>query len=99
VIGGLGRSGGMVVDAGLSAGARYIYWTDVETGRIGRCKIDGTGLTWLVTGLASPTGIAVDIRGGKLYWSDGAGIHRANLDGTGQELIYPNAEAVALALG
>jgi len=99
VIGGLGRSGGMVVDAGLSAGARYIYWTDVETGRIGRCKIDGTGLTWLITGLASPTGIAVDIRGGKLYWSDGAGIHRTNLDGSGQELIYPNAEAVALALG
>jgi PKD repeat protein len=99
VIGNLSRSGGMAIDAGLSAGARYIYWTNPEGGRIERCKIDGTEHTSLITGLDSPQGIAVDIRGGKLYWSDTAGIHRANLDGTGQELIYPGANADALALG
>ena len=99
VRGGLGRSGGMAVDSGLSAGARYVYWTDIEGGRIGRCKIDGTYWTWLIIGLASPKGIAVDILGGRLYWSDDAGIHRANLDGTGQELIYPGASADALAIG
>jgi PKD repeat protein len=99
VIGNLSRSGGMAIDAGLAAGARYIYWTNPEGGRIERRKTDGSELTWLITGLNSPQGIAVDIRGGKLYWSDAAGIHRANLDGTVQELIYPNIKAHALALG
>lgn len=50
-------------------------------------------------GLDSPQGIAVDITSGYLYWSDATGIHGAKLDGTGQESIYPNARAVALAVG
>jgi PKD repeat protein len=97
---GLSQSvGGLAIDAGLSAGARYIYWTKPAAGTIERCKIDGTDRTTLIAGLSSPQGIAVDITSGYLYWSDASGIHRSKLDGTGKELIYPNARAVALAIG
>jgi PKD repeat protein len=98
VIGGLSRSTGMAVDAGLAAGARYIYWTDPEGGRIERCKIDGTGRISLVVGIDSPKGIAVDIYRGWLYWSDQAGIHRMTLDGTLQRLIYPGVKADCLTI-
>jgi PKD repeat protein len=99
IITGLNRSGGMAIDSGLSAGARYVYWTDVEKGQIDRCKIDGSSHVTLVSGLVSPGPIAVDVQGGKIYWGDADGIHRADLDGTGQELIYPGANAVSIAVG
>lgn len=95
----LSRAGGMAIDSGFSQGARYIYWTDTDGGKINRCKTDGTGFGTLASGLDKPKGIAVDIQRGKLYWSDSAGIHRANLDGTSPELIYPGAAADCLTLG
>ena len=90
--------GGLAIDAGLSAGARYIYWTDSAAGEIERCKIDGSARTALISGLNSPGPIAVDIQSGKLYWADAGGIHRADLDGTDQEMIYPSARAAALVI-
>jgi len=90
--------GGFAIDAGLSGGARYLYWTDVEHGRIDRCKIDGSGHVVLISGLDTPGPIAIDIRGGKLYWGDADGIHRADLDGTDQETLYPGADATALVI-
>ena len=62
-----------------------IYWTDEETGKIQRANLDGTNIQDIVTtGLASPSGIALDVAGGKMYWGDGVAgkIQRANLDGT-----------------
>jgi len=70
-----GEAGGIAVDAGLSAGARYIYWTLPNSGRIDRCKVDGTELTRVVSGLTSPRAIVVDVGRGKLYWGDSAGVH------------------------
>ena len=46
---------------------------------------DGSGVEDLVTsGLGSPRGIALDVAGGKMYWTDWGTekIQRANLDGT-----------------
>ncbi|MCX6093365.1 MAG: PKD domain-containing protein [Candidatus Bipolaricaulota bacterium] len=91
--------GGMAVDAGLSAGARYIYWTVPGAGRIDRCKVDGSGVTQLMTGLTSPGAIVVDVGRGLLYWAESDGVHRANLDGTNARLIYPGVVADALAIG
>ncbi len=95
----IGEVGGMAVDAGLSAGARYIYWTVPGAGRIDRCKVDGSEVTQLITGLTSPKAIVVDVGRGKLYWAEPDGVHRANLDGTGAELIFPGVTADALAIG
>ena len=37
-----------------------------------------------MTGLDSPMGIALDVGGGQMYWTDGRDkIQRANLDGSG----------------
>ena len=39
-----------------------------------------------------------DVAEGKIYWSGSQGIHRANLDGTEQELIFSDVRADAIAL-
>ena len=67
-----------------------MYWTDYGTDKIQRANLNGTDVEDLVTTeLPVPLGIALDVAGGKMYWTgtdDGAGkICRANLDGTGVE--------------
>ncbi len=99
LVSGLEEVGGMAVDSGLSAGARYLYWTLPGAGRIDRGKVDGSGVTPLISGLTSPRAIAVDVGRGLLYWADADGIHRANLDGTNAKLIYPGVVGDALAVG
>ncbi len=99
LVSGLGEVGGIAVDSGLSAGARYIYWTLPGAGRIDRCKVDGSGATQLISGLTGPRAIAVDVGRGLLYWAEANGIHRANLDGTNAMLIYPGVIADALVIG
>jgi low density lipoprotein receptor-related protein 5/6 len=68
-----------------------MYWTDqISAKKIRRANLDGTGVEDLVTtGLFFPTGIALDVAGGKMYWTDfGTNrIHRANLDGTNVENV------------
>ena len=41
----------------------------------------------VTTGLLEPRGIALDVSGGKMYWTDGITekIQRSNLDGSGVE--------------
>ena len=49
----------------------FIYWTDGDTGKIQRANLDGSNVQDLVTqGLEAPRGIALDVRGGKMYWTD-----------------------------
>ena len=64
-----------------------MFWTSHD--RIWRAHFDGSGLATAVTGLTGARGIAVDVEGGKLYWTEGGRtIHRANLDGSGAEVFY-----------
>jgi PKD repeat protein len=76
--------------------ACYVYW--ITGSSIKRCRVDGSDTTSVVTNLNNPRGIAVDIMEGKMYWSDSGGIHRADLDGTGEELIYPGVRADVLVI-
>ncbi len=64
-----------------------MYWTDAGTGKIQRSNLDGSGIQNLVTaGLDEPRGIALDVSGGKMYWTDlYDNIQRSNLDGSGVE--------------
>ena len=88
-----------------------IYWTDWRTGKIQRAT-GGSYIEDLVTGLNSPTSIALDIAGGHMYWTDqrtdrraGPGkIQRATLDGSDVEdlvpgLDYPASIALDIAGG
>lgn len=75
-----------------------LYWTNrgsgsgasIGPGKIQRSNLDGSNVEDLITGISGglPTGIALDVSGGKLYWSDDfGGIHRADLDGSTQETL------------
>ena len=68
----------------------FIYWTDAGTNKIQRANLDGSNVQDLVTGLNSPSGIALDVVGSKMYWTDDntTKIQRANLDGSNvQDLV------------
>ena len=54
------------------------------SGQIRRAALDGTNIQDLVTKAGAPQGIALDVAGGKMYWTDGGKIRirRAALDGT-----------------
>ena len=74
-----------------------MYWTHSEwnsataeftNGKIQRANLDGSNVEDLVTtGLGDPKGIALDVAGGKMYWThlDSDKIQRANLDGSNVE--------------
>ena len=67
-----------------------LYWTEsfYDTDRIQRSNLDGSDVEDLVTtGLGAPVGIALDVSGGKMYWTDLVTdkIQRSNLDGSGVE--------------
>ena len=92
----------------------YIYWVntwvDTGTNNIQRANLDGSNIQNIRTAFKRPVGIALDLTGGKLYWTDRdsshynpnskSSIHRANLDGSNIEPVIitdlPVIEAVAL---
>jgi hypothetical protein len=61
----------------------FIYWSGYDDGNIWRAKLDGSGQQSLISGLAHPNGLALDLTGGKMYYAAGGGIYSANLDGSG----------------
>ena len=69
----------------------HIYWIDgtaYNNHYIQRANLDGSNIETLVTGLESPSGFALDVDGGKIYWTEGSRrIRRANLDGSNIETL------------
>jgi DNA-binding beta-propeller fold protein YncE len=92
---------------GFDATAEKVYWTNQANGKIQRCDLFGGDVEDLVTGLTTPTGIALDLSGGKIYWCDRGSlkIQRSNLDGSNVEdlvttgLSYPHGIALDTASG
>jgi len=72
-----------------------MYWTYGEIflnqppDKIQRSNLDGTLIEDLINTGRSPGGIALDVNGGQMYWTEvtgnGGAILRANLDGSGYE--------------
>ena len=101
-----GGTGGMEPVAGMSGTGGQapvvetiptLYWLDITANRVMRTQDFSTGDT-LVTGTGTaPDGVAVDVAGGKVYWTNmgnllglgGGTLQRANLDGSGVETIVP----------
>ncbi len=82
----------------------HIYWTDMgradaRDGSVHRCDIDGKNAVTIVApgGTHTPKQLKIDTGAGKLYWSDreGMGVMRANLDGSGIEMIVSTGNPVA----
>ena len=84
----------------------YMYWADTGANKIQRASLDGSNLQDLVpAGSGRPVGIALDIAGGKMYWTDRnkadetdptgrSSIQRANLDGTNIETLVLGGNSV-----
>jgi len=97
----------------LDASAGKLYWGYVDpyidsiyAGMIKRCDLDGSDLETIVTGLTYPVGIALDLDGGHLYWTDATlvwtvgSLRRANLDGSDAEIVLDGlAGPRGIALG
>ena len=79
-----------------------IYW--VTTNKVQRANVDGSYVETLVTvtgtGLTNLEDIALDMGGGKMYWTNrwGNKIQRANLDGSNVEDLVSTLDPYGLAL-
>lgn len=76
--------------------AGKVYWstsTNVTTGDIRRCNFDGTELEIVIPNAGAnfkPANIALDVAGGKVYWTDyvAGQVRRANFGGGSMENLY-----------
>ena len=74
-----------------------LYWLDINANRVMRSQDFMTGEAIVTRTGTAPDGVAVDVAGGKVYWTNmgsllgtgGGTLQRANLDGTGVETIVP----------
>jgi hypothetical protein len=76
-----------------------MYWTDTEAGVIASANMNGTEMQIVIddSGL-EPLGIALDVAGGKIYWTDNEGVKRANLNGGERQLLTKEPAHGFLAL-
>ncbi len=93
----------VVEDVALDLVGGKIYWVDAGFSRIQRADLDGTGIEDVLL-VHAPRMLAVDPAGGKVYWSTGVAISRADFDGSNpEELLIPPAVVehsdIALAVG
>jgi DNA-binding beta-propeller fold protein YncE len=81
------------------AAPNTIVWVDASAQKIERAPITGGTATDVLSTSGSPQGVAVDSVAGKIYWlEDLGGVHRANVDGSGSELLVSGTGGVAIAL-
>ena len=73
----------------LDTAGGKMYWADIETDKIQRANLNGSGIEDVTTAVTDPDALALDVAGGKMYWtvSSLAKIQRADLDGSGIEDI------------
>ena len=91
---------------GIAVADGKIYWTEHlvwyrASGKIHRANLNGTNIETLATPLGTPTDIAVDTVGGKVYWANSyGGIQRMDINGGEIEnVVYGIAAPGDFALG
>ena len=98
-----GSPDGIAVDAAKA----QVYWTNMATwsptvrfgaGSLQRASLNGSSVTTVVPsgGTFRPKQMAIDPKGGKLYWSDREGMRvmRSNLDGSDVETLVETGQRV-----
>ena len=96
-------------DIAVDVAAGKIYWAQKAPGKIRRANLDGTNPEDVVTlpgSSDSALSLALDLSAGKVYWSvrdesvpfNNGRLERANLDGSGIELLLNQVTAEKLAL-
>jgi hypothetical protein len=74
-----------------------MYWTDATLRVVQRANLDGSSVETIASGATFPSAIAVDVDDAKVYWGDDGQILRANLDGSGRQVVtsaYPLGIAI-----
>ncbi len=89
------------IDLDVSDGK--MYWRVGRTGKIQRANLDGSSVKEIVSGVGYGE-IALDVPGGKIYWSHEGSIQRADLDGANVEdvatgLTDPIGIALSTSIG
>jgi len=72
-----------------------IYWLDINSNRVMRSQNFAPGEVIVMRTGTAPDGVAIDVAGGKLYWTNmgsllgtgGGSLQRSNLDGSSVETI------------
>lgn len=72
----------------VNSGTGKLYFTTQNDNKVRVCNTDGTGVDTIRTNLANAWGVQVDADNGKVYFADGLGIYKTNLDGTGFQTVY-----------
>ncbi len=93
----------LVLDPVANAPALHMYWiAEMDhpggAGVLVRANPNAVTEKVVLIGIDGGTSLDLDVAEGTLYWSDEAGIHRANLDGTSPALIFPGVAATSIAL-
>ena len=90
----------------ITVGGGKVYWTEKtgeSGGTINSANLNGSDVTELTSIKAVPMGIAVDVAGSQLYWTNSRGrIQSADLDGSGITNVMQNLQSpmdLALAGG
>jgi sugar lactone lactonase YvrE len=101
-------AGTMPIDLALDLDARVLYLTDRGVGVVKRMGMElpagesaetRTDVETLVDGLSDPIGVAIAPHDDALYFTELTGaIHRARLDGSGDEVIANGGAATGIAL-
>ena len=81
---------------GIAVDGAHLYWSETESGTIGRANLDGSGVDeGLLTGLAGPVEVAVDAN--HIYWTNNSAntVGRAALDGSGAIRPYRHARGAS----
>ena len=88
-----------VKDLVVDGDAGKLYFANRTVGLIERTNLDGTGRETVLTD-AHPSGLALDVDGGKIYWADytysDPRIRRADLDGTNVETLVSASDGCQL---
>jgi sugar lactone lactonase YvrE len=100
-------SGAMPIDLALNLEARQLYWTDRQLGTVKRIGLElpagddpanRSDEETIIDGLTQPIGISLDVAGGKLYVTEAGGaVHRAALDGSGDQVIAHTSSGTGIA--
>ncbi len=81
-------------DLAIDSAGGTLYLTN-SWGKIQRLNVDGSGFQPnLITGLESPQHLALDVAGGKVYWTAPGSIWRATLTGKNREKLIADLGAI-----
>ncbi len=82
---------------GQASGTRQLFWITTTTGTI-QTTLVSTRICITFEANQNGSDLAVDLNGGKIYWSESGKIKRANLDGTTIETLATASQGIFTSL-